>query len=65
MARCMFYSKGLYKGFWDESICHANYILNRVPNKVVLQVTPEEEWNAKNYDISKFKIFGSEYWACI
>ena len=36
MARCMFHSKGLYKGFWDESICHANYILNRVPNKVVL-----------------------------
>ena len=60
MARCMFYSKGLYKGFGDESICHANYILKRVPNKVVLQVTPEEKYNGGKHNIIKFKNFGSE-----
>jgi transposase InsO family protein len=41
MARCMIYSKGLHKRFWYEAICCANYILNRVPTKEVLQVTPK------------------------
>ena len=30
MARCMLYSKGLFKCIWDEVICCANHILNRV-----------------------------------
>ena len=65
MARCMFYSKTLHKRFWVEVICCANYILNRVPNKVVLHVTPEEKWNGRKPDISNFKVFGSECWVHI
>ena len=63
--RCMFYSKGLHKRFWVETICCANYILNQVPTKEVLQVTLKEKWNGRKPDISNFKIFGSECWAHI
>jgi len=65
MAKCMLYSKGLHKRFWAEAICCANYILNRVPNKVFLHVTPEEKWNRRKTDISNFKVFGSECWVHI
>ena len=43
MARCMLYSKGLHNRFWAEAIYCENYILNRVPDKTVLHVTPEEK----------------------
>ena len=65
MDRCMLYSKGLHKMFWTETICCANYILNRVPNKAVLHVTFEEKWNGRKLDISNFKVFGSECWVHI
>ena len=65
MARCMFYSKGLHKRFWAEPICCINYILNRVPNKALLHVTPEEKQNGRKPDISNFKVFGSECWVHI
>ena len=47
---------------WAKAICCANFILNRVPTKVVMHVTPEEKWNGRKPDISNFKIFGSECW---
>ena len=59
MARCRLYSKGLHNFFWDEVICCANFILNRVPIKAIMHVTPEEKWNGRKLDISNFKIFGS------
>ena len=62
MARCMFYFIGLHKRFWIEVICCANYILNRVSNKAVFHVTPEEKWNGRKPDISNFKVFGCECW---
>ena len=65
MAKCMLYSKGLHKRFWAEAICCANYILNRVPNKSILHVSPEEKWNGRKFDISNFKVFGSECWVHI
>jgi transposase InsO family protein len=40
MARCMLYSKELHKKNWAEAICCANFILNRVPTKTVMHVTP-------------------------
>ena len=61
----MLYYKGLHNKFWFEAICCANYILNRVPTKEVLQVTPEEKWNGRKTDISNFKKFCSECWAHI
>ena len=60
MARCMLYSKGLHKKFWAEAVCCANYILNKVPHRSVLHVTPEEKWNGRKPDISNFNVFGSE-----
>ena len=58
-------SKGLNKKKWAEAICCANFILNRVPTKEVMHVTPEEKWNGRKPDINNFKIFGSECWAHI
>ena len=60
MARCMIYSRGLHKKSWVEAICCANFILNRVPTKVIKHVTPEEKWNGRKMDISNFKVFGCE-----
>ena len=65
MARCMLYSKGLHKKFWAEFVSCANFILNRVPTKVVKHVTPEEKWNGRKPDISNFKVFCCECWAHI
>ena len=36
MDRCMIYSKGLHKCFWNEDICFSHYILNRFHTKEVL-----------------------------
>ena len=44
MARCMLYSKGPKK-IWAEAVSCANFILNRVPTKVVNHVTPGEKCN--------------------
>jgi hypothetical protein len=65
IARCMLYSKGLHKKNWVEAICCDNFILNKVPTKSVMHVTPKEKWNGRKPDISNFKIFGSECWAHI
>ena len=65
MARCMLYSKGLHKKNWVEAVSCANFILNRVPTKVVKQVAPEEKWNGQKPDISNFKVFSCECWAHI
>ena len=65
MARCMIYSKGLHKCFWLNLSCWDNYILNRVPTKEVLQITPKEKWNGRKPDFSNFKIFSSECWSHI
>lgn len=64
MVRCMLYSKGAHKKFW-EAICCANFILNRVPTKAVKCVTPEEKWNGHKLDINNFKAFGCECWSHI
>ena len=42
MDRCKHYCKELHKHFWAKVIWCANYILNRVPTKAVLQI-PEEK----------------------
>ena len=48
MARCMLYSKGLHKKNWVEAVSCANFILNRVPTKVVKHVTPEKNGMVRN-----------------
>ena len=56
----MLYSKGLRKKNWAEANCCANFILNRIPTKSVMHITLEEKWNGRKFDISNFKLFGSE-----
>ena len=65
MARCMLYSKGLNKKKLAEVVSCANFILNQVPTKSVMHVTPKEKWNGRKPDISNFKVFGCECWAHI
>jgi hypothetical protein len=42
MAKCMLYSKGIWKGVWGEAMCCENYILMRVPTRI-LHVIPKEQ----------------------
>ena len=66
MVRCMLYSKGLSKRFWDKIVCCANHIFEYGgPTKAILQVTPEEKWSGRQPCISNFKVFGCECWARI
>ena len=65
MDNCMLYSKELHKKFWVEAISCANFILNRVPTKVVKHVTLEEKCNGRKPNICNFKVFGCECWAHI
>ena len=60
----MLHSKSLKKIFLDETICCANYILNGVPTKAVLQVSHKENCSGR-LDIINFKVFGYECWAHI
>ena len=48
----MIQSKGLSLEFWIEAINCANYIVNRTPTKIKL-------------DVSHFRVFGCEAWAHI
>jgi len=65
MANCMLQSKGLSLNFWAEAINCANYILNRIPTKVLKNITLEEAWISIKPDVSHFRVFGSEAWAHI
>ena len=46
MANYMIQSKGLSLQYWAEAINCANYIVNRMPTKVLQGITPKEKQKA-------------------
>ena len=48
MVRSMLKEKHLPNEYWVEAVNGAAYILNRCPNKMVMNRVPEEAWSGKN-----------------
>ena len=57
MVNSMLSYSGLSKGFWDEAMLTACYVLNRVPNKRN-RTTPYELWFKRTPNLSYFRIRG-------
>lgn len=56
--RCMLFDSKINKNFWAEAVVAAVDIINALPNKSNCNKTPNEIWNNKKDDLSKFKVFG-------
>eukprot|EP00253_Pinus_taeda_P009850 PITA_09850 len=65
MTNCMLQFKGISLNFWAEAINCENYIVNRTPTKVLMNIAPEEAWSSIKPYVSHFRVFGSEAWAHI
>ena len=57
MVRCLLQDKDLSMNFWAEAICLTNYLLKRVPMKVVCQVTIVKKWPSKKPSIGHLRTF--------
>ncbi|GKD86215.1 zinc finger, CCHC-type containing protein [Tanacetum coccineum] len=57
MVNSMLSYSGLSKGFWDEAMLIAYYILNRIPNKNSKQ-TPYEIWTKKVPNLTYLRVWG-------
>jgi hypothetical protein len=50
--------KGNTNHFWEEIVAYSNYILNKVLNRVVLDLTPLEKWSGMKLSFRHLKTFG-------
>ncbi|KAI3742955.1 hypothetical protein L1987_60654 [Smallanthus sonchifolius] len=46
------------ESFWGEAVCHAVYLLNRVPTKGVKRGTPYENWRGRKPTLNHIRVFG-------
>jgi hypothetical protein len=53
---------GLSKAFWEEAVCNAAYVRNRVITTATA-VTPYERWYGKKPDVSNLRVFGCTAYA--
>lgn len=58
MARSLLKSMKIPGRFWGEAVRHAVYLLNRLPTKVLGDVTPYESWTRRKPSLGHLKIFG-------
>lgn len=63
-ARSMLSSASLPKQFWAEAVDTANYVLNRVPDKVT-GITPYEKFLEKKPRLDQFHEFGEDVYVMI
>ncbi|KMQ83988.1 retrovirus-related pol polyprotein from transposon tnt 1-94, partial [Lasius niger] len=64
-AKCMLADAGLEKKFWAEAIATAAYIIDRAPNKILNNCTPEEIWTGRKPNLSHLRIFGCKAFSLI
>lgn len=63
--RCMLFEGKCEKRLWGEALLAAANIINILPNSANENRSPDEVWNGKKPDISKFKLFGCKALALI
>jgi hypothetical protein len=61
-ALSMILHDGLSKAFWEEAVCNAAYVRNRVITTATA-VTPYERWYGKKPDVSNLRVFGCTAYA--
>jgi len=58
MTRALLKSMSVPGKFWGEAVRHAVYLLNRLPTKVLGDVTPYESWTGRKPSLRHLKVFG-------
>jgi transposase InsO family protein len=58
MPRTLLKSMKVRGKFWGESVRHVVYLLNRLPTKVLGDVTPYESWTRRKPSLGHLKMFG-------
>jgi hypothetical protein len=58
MARSLLKSMKIPGRFWGKAVRHVVYLLNRLPTKVLGDVTPHESWIGRKPSLGHLKIFG-------
>lgn len=58
MARSLLKSMSVPGRFWGEEFRHAVYLLNRLPTKILGDVTPYEAWTGRKPSLGHLKVFG-------
>ncbi|XP_047261141.1 uncharacterized protein LOC124894578, partial [Capsicum annuum] len=59
IARCMLAEKKMPKYFWAEAVNTTVYLLNRLPNRELQDMTPFEAWKGIKPSTRHLKVFGS------
>lgn len=58
IARALLFQSSLPKQFWGHAIHHAVYLMNRVPSKVVGDISPYQALHKSLPDLNQLKVFG-------
>lgn len=58
MAMSLLKSKFIPGRMWGEAVKHAVYVLNHVPTKVMIGITPYEVWTCRKPSVEHLKVFG-------
>jgi hypothetical protein len=58
MARSLLKSMRVPGRFWGEAVRHAVYLLNRLPTKVLGDITPYETWTGRKPSLGHLRVFG-------
>jgi len=58
VARCIMFHSNIPKQFWSYAICHAVFIINRIPFAVMDFKIPYKLLYKRKLDMSVFKVFG-------
>lgn len=48
--------------FWDEAMQAATYLINRVPSRVIQNMSPLEKLHHQKPDYTSLRVFGCAYW---
>lgn len=59
MARCLCFQHNIPSYLWSEAIKTATYIINRVPTRVLTNMTPKEAFSGMKPDLSQLRTFGT------
>lgn len=61
--RCLLFSSGLAKNFWDEALSTAAVLINKCPSSAIANDVPDQRWYGRLGDYSSLKKFGCAAYA--
>lgn len=60
--KAFIFEASLPESLWGEAIHHVEYVMNRLPTKLLDNITPYEAATGKKPDLSRLPLWGEEVW---